>query len=154
MAGALGLSGQEKEHLNFAALLHDVGKIGINRDILRKRCALDKGEEDEMRSHPDKGVQILAPIHFLKPVISSIRHHHERFDGSGYPLGLKGGEIPFKARILSVADTWDAMRSDRPYRAALSAEGAKDEMLRHAGTQFDPEVVEALLRSFRDKDAE
>lgn len=107
-----------------------------------------------MRSHPDKGVQILAPIHFLKPALSSLRRHHERFDGSGYPLGLKGGEIPFKARILSVADTWDAMRSDRPYRAALSVEEAKNELLRHTGTQFDPEVAEALLRSFRENDAE
>jgi putative nucleotidyltransferase with HDIG domain len=150
MADALGLSGQEKEHLNFAALLHDVGKIGINRDILRKNCALDKGEEDEMKSHPDKGVQILAPIHFLKPVLSSIRHHHEQFDGSGYPLGLKGGEIPFKSRILSVADAWDAMRSDRPYRATLSVEEAKNEMQKHAGTQFDPKVVEALASCLQD----
>lgn len=150
MADGLGLGGQEKEHLNFSALLHDVGKIGINRDILRKHGALDKGEEDEMRSHPDKGIQILAPIHFLRPVLSSIRHHHERFDGSGYPLGLKGGEIPFKARILCVADTWDAMRSDRPYRAALSVVEAKNELARHAGTQFDPEVVEALLSCLQD----
>ena len=150
IATALGLSGQEKEHLNFAALLHDVGKIGINRDILWKHCSLDECEEDEMRSHPDKGVQILAPIHFLKPALSSIRHHHERFDGTGYPLGLKGGEIPFKARILSVADTWDAMLSDRPYRTALSVVEAKNELARHSGTQFDPDVVEALVRCLGD----
>jgi len=150
MAGALGLSGQEKEHLNFAALLHDVGKIGINRDILRKDCALDKAEEEEMRSHPEKGIQILEPVHFLKPVLSSIRHHHERFDGTGYPLGLKGGEIPLKARILSIADTWDAMLSDRPYRAALSVEEAKKEVLKYSGTQFDPKIVEALVRCLGD----
>lgn len=150
IADALGLSSQEKEHINFAALLHDVGKIGINRDILRKTCALDKGEVGEMRSHPDKGVQILAPVHFLKPVLSSIRHHHEQFDGTGYPLGLKGGEIPFKARILSVADTWDAMLSDRPYRTALSVEEAKEELVKHSGTQFDPDVVEALVRCLEE----
>jgi putative nucleotidyltransferase with HDIG domain len=150
MAEALGLSGQEKEHLRFAALLHDVGKIGINRDILRKLSALNEEETDEMRSHPGKGVQILTPIHFLKPVLSSIRHHHEHYDGTGYPLGLKGGEIPFKARILSIADAWDAMRSDRPYRAALSLEEAKRELLRHAGTQFDPDIVDVLIRCCLD----
>jgi putative nucleotidyltransferase with HDIG domain len=150
MADALGLSAQEKEHLNFAALLHDVGKIGINRDILWKHCSLDECEEDEMRSHPDKGVQILAPINFLKPALSSIRHHHEQFDGSGYPLGLKGGEIPLKARILSVADAWDAMRSDRPYRAALSVEEAKNEVLRYSGIQFDPKIIEALVSCLGD----
>jgi putative nucleotidyltransferase with HDIG domain len=150
MAEALGLSGQEKEHLRFAALLHDVGKIGIDLDILRKRSALSEEETDEMRSHPGKGVQILTPIHFLKPVLSSIRHHHEHYDGTGYPLGLKGGEIPFKARILSIADAWDAMRSDRPYRTALSLEEAKRELLRHAGTQFDPDIVDVLIRCCLD----
>lgn len=147
MAEVLGLSRQEKEHLRFAALLHDVGKIGINRDIIRKDCRLDECEEKEMRSHPDKGAQILAPIHFLKPALPAIRHHHENFDGTGYPAGLKGGDIPFKARILSVADAWDAMLSDRPYRKALSDVEVKAEMLRRAEIQFDPQVVEALFRS-------
>jgi len=145
IAEFLKLSEQEKEHLNFAALLHDIGKIGISKDILWKHCSLDECEEDEVKTHPDKGVQILEPVHFLKPVFSTIRHHHERFDGTGYPLGLKGKEIPFKARIISLADTWDAMLSNRPYRKALSREDAKNELKNHAGIQFDPDIVDAFL---------
>ncbi len=147
IAYAFNLSKQEREHLKFAAILHDVGKIGISREILWKHCSLDECEEDEIRSHPDKGVQILEPVHFLKPIISTIRHHHEKFDGTGYPLGLKGKEIPFKARIISVVDAWDAMLSNRPYRDALSIDAAKEELKRHAGTQFDPEVVDVLIRA-------
>jgi putative nucleotidyltransferase with HDIG domain len=146
IAEVLNLSEQEKEHLRFAALLHDVGKIGISKDLLWKRCSLDECEEQEMRVHPDKGVQILEPVHFLKPVLSAIRHHHENFDGSGYPLGLKGNEIPFKARIIKVADAWDAMTSERPYRAALSPDEANAELARHAGIQFDPAIVEVFLQ--------
>lgn len=147
IAEALNLSKQEKEHLKFAALLHDIGKIGISKDILWKRCSLDECEEDEVKTHPDKGVQILEPVHFLKPVFSAIRHHHEKYDGSGYPLGLKGKEIPFKARILSVADAWDAMLSNRPYRNALSVEAAKNELLQHAGTHFDPEIIDVFIKT-------
>jgi HD-GYP domain-containing protein (c-di-GMP phosphodiesterase class II) len=146
IAASFNLSEQEKEHLNFASLLHDIGKIGINRDILWKHCSLDECEEDEVKTHPDKGVQILEPVHFLRPVLSTIRHHHERFDGSGYPLGLKGKEIPFKARIISIADTWDAMLSDRPYRKALSTEEAKNELKKYSGVQFDPEIVAAFIK--------
>lgn len=146
IAGFFKLSEQEKEHLNFAALLHDIGKIGISKDILWKHCSLDECEEDEVKTHPDKGVQILEPVHFLKPILSTIRHHHERFDGSGYPLGLKGKEIPFRARIISIADTWDAMLSDRPYRKALSVEEAKNELKKHSGIQFDPEIVAAFIK--------
>lgn len=140
------LSEQEKEHLNFASLLHDIGKIGISKEILWKHCSLDECEEEEVKTHPDKGVQILEPVHFLRPVLSTIRHHHERFDGSGYPLGLKGKEIPFKARIISIADTWDAMLSNRPYRKALSIEEAKSELKKHSGIQFDPEIVDASIK--------
>lgn len=147
IAEALNLSKQEKEHLKFAALLHDIGKIGISKDILWKHCSLDECEEEEVKTHPDKGVQILEPVHFLMPVFSAIRHHHEKYDGSGYPLGLKGKEIPFKARILSVADAWDAMLSNRPYRNALSIEKAKGELLQHAGTHFDPEVVDVFIKT-------
>jgi HD-GYP domain-containing protein (c-di-GMP phosphodiesterase class II) len=145
IAVAFDLSKQEREHLKFAALLHDVGKIGIGKDILWKDCSLDESEETEIMAHPDKGIQILEPVNFLKPIFAAIRHHHERFDGSGYPLKLKGKEIPFKARIISVADAWDAMLSNRPYRDALSIEHAKKELESHAGTQFDPEVVAKFL---------
>ena len=146
-ADALNLSRQEKEHLRFAAILHDVGKIGISRDLLRKKSCLEEWEENEIRSHPERGVQILEPIHFLKPALPAIRFHHERFDGTGYPLGLKGKEIPFKARIICVADAWDAMLSTRPYRDALSIELAKKELKSHAGTQFDPEIVDFFVNS-------
>lgn len=147
-AEALNLSKQEKEHLRFAAILHDVGKIGISVSLLRKDRGLETAEEDEIRSHPERGVQILEPVHFLKPVLPAIRHHHERYDGRGYPLGLKGKEIPFKARIIAVADAWDAMLSDRPYRRALSVGEAREEMVRNRGTQFDPEVVDFFVSSF------
>ena len=145
VAASFKLSEQEKGYLDFAALLHDIGKISINRDILWKDCSLDECEEGEVKSHPDKGVQILEPVHFLTPILPAIRHHHERFDGLGYPLGLKGKEIPFKARIISIADTWDAMLSDRPYRKALSTEEAKNELKKHSGVQFDPEIVAAFI---------
>jgi putative nucleotidyltransferase with HDIG domain len=147
MADNLNLSQQEKEHLKFAALLHDIGKIGISKDIIWKHCSLDECEEEEVRSHPDKGIQILEPVNFLRPVFSAIKHHHEKFDGSGYPAGLKGKQIPFKARIISVADAWDAMRSNRPYRDALSMEDAKREILKHAGAHFDPEIADAFLKT-------
>lgn len=146
-AEALHLSRQEKEHLRFAAILHDVGKIGISMSLLRKDTDLEGDERDEMRSHPERGVQILQPIHFLKPVLPAIRHHHERYDGTGYPMGLKGREIPFKARIIAVADAWDAMLSDRPYRSALPMEDVKREMLDSRGTQFDPDVVDFFVSS-------
>jgi len=146
IADALNLSRQEKEYLRFAAVLHDIGKIGVGRDLLWKVYNLDDEEESEIRSHPDRGVQILSPVHFLRPVLPSIRHHHERFDGNGYPQGLKGREIPFKARIICVADAWDAMLSNRPYRAALSRDVAIDELKKCSGVQFDPEVVEVFIK--------
>jgi putative nucleotidyltransferase with HDIG domain len=144
-ADALGLSRREKEHLRLAAILHDVGKIGISLSLLRKNGGLAGPEKEEMQSHPERGVHILEPIHFLKPVLPAIRHHHERYDGSGYPLGLRGAEIPFKARIICVADAWDAMLSKRPYRNPLAVNAAREELIRHAGTQFDPEVVKAFI---------
>jgi len=146
IAEVLGLSGQEKEHLRFAAILHDVGKIGVSRDLLTKHCALYECELEEIRNHPLHAVKILEPVSFLKPVLPAIKHHHENYDGSGYPDGLKGQAIPFKARILKVADAWDAMRSDRPYRKALPQEEAIDELLKGSGKEFDPFVVEAFLK--------
>jgi HD-GYP domain-containing protein (c-di-GMP phosphodiesterase class II) len=144
-AEALGLSEREKEHLRLAAILHDAGKIGIGLNLLRKDGGLAGPEQEQMKLHPEQGVRILEPIHFLRPVLPAIRHHHERFDGSGYPLRLKGAEIPFKARIICVADAWDAMRSRRPYREPLSKDAAIEELQRNAGTQFDAEVVAAFI---------
>lgn len=153
IAGALGLKGEEMEHLHFAALLHDVGKIGIEREILHKRRDLDEIEETKIRMHPEQGARILSPIHFLKPAIPIIRHHHERYDGTGYPLGLKEAEIPLMARILCVADAWDAMRSDRPYRKALSITEARAELLQEAGKQFDPQVVAVIVKIVSEEDS-
>ena len=141
VAEECNLSRQERKYLLFAAILHDVGKIGIGRNILLKRCKLDPCEEEELRTHPEKGVRILEPVRFLNPILPVIRHHHERFDGSGYPEGLKGKEIPFKARILSITDAWDAMLSTRPYRRAVPFEAARAELLSCAGSHFDPELV-------------
>ena len=147
IADAVNLIPQEKERLQFAAILHDVGKIGISKDLLGKQSGLDEEEENAIQSHPDKGIQILEPIVFLRPILTTIRHHHEHFDGTGYPSKLKGQEIPYKARILSIADAWDAMLSNRPYRNALSVEEATRELRKNAGTQFDPLIVEAFLKT-------
>ncbi len=154
MADVLRLGRQERDDLRHAALLHDIGKIGISVGLLRKETPLEHEERKIFRSHPDRGVQILSPIHFLKPILSSIRHHHEWYDGSGYPLGLKYGDIPLKARIICVADAWDAMRSDRAYRDALGREEAKKELRKYAGTQFDPKVVQALLTVLEESGAD
>lgn len=145
IADALRLNWQEKEYIKFAALLHDIGKVAIGKDILRKRDGLDEQEADAMRAHPDRGAQIIEPIRFLKPIQSAIRHHHENFDGTGYPGGLKGKDIPYKARIIKIADAWDAMTSERPYRPVLSVEEAKKELTLNSGIQFDPELVEVFL---------
>jgi putative nucleotidyltransferase with HDIG domain len=141
IAMALDLTRQEKEHLSFAAILHDIGKIGTNIEILTKRDRLIASEQENMMAHSLIGARILEPVHFLKPIVAAIRHHHENYDGSGYPSGLKGTAIPLKARIVKISDAWDAMTSDRPYRKALSRSAALEELIRHSGTQFDPELV-------------
>ncbi|MBI5101396.1 MAG: HD domain-containing protein [Nitrospirae bacterium] len=148
LADALDLSRQEKEYLKCAAILHDIGKIALRGEIIRKNGCLDSSEYDEVCLHPERGARILEPIHFIKPLIAAIRHHHERFDGKGYPDGLRGKKIPFKARIVCVADAWDAMMSFRPYRDALSPERAKEEIKNNSGSQFDPEIVDVFLKVF------
>jgi len=138
----------DKEHVQricTAALMHDIGKIGIPLDALKKPQKLTKAEYEMFKEHPDKGRRILEPIDFLKDIVPAVYHHHEQYDGTGYPLGLKGEEIPLEARILAVADTYDAMTSDRAYRAALSHEIAVAELKRCAGTQFDPRMVAVFI---------
>lgn len=127
------------------ALLHDVGKIGISDTILRKPGKLDDAEWEQMHRHPDMGYRMLRGIPFLGPELDIVLCHQEKFDGSGYPRGLKGEDIPLGARIFSVVDTFDAMTSDRPYRAALSIEEACREIGTFAGRQFDPVVASAFL---------
>lgn len=147
----LGLPPEEVEILTVAALLHDVGKIGIPDSILSKPGRLTPEEFEIVRTHPDLGVQILKFVRGLEPVLPAVRHHHERYDGRGYPDGLRGEEIPRMARIIFVADSYDAMVRDRAYRRGMPPEMVVEEIRRNAGTQFDPEVVRAFLRVFREE---
>jgi response regulator RpfG family c-di-GMP phosphodiesterase len=148
-AEALSLPEEEREVLSLAGPIHDLGKIGIEDNILRKPGRLNEEEYDIIKSHPEKGKLIIEPLHFLRETIPIILHHHERHDGSGYPGGLAGKEIPLGARILSVADTFDAMTSSRAYRTARSSREAFDELTRCRGTQFDPEIADLFLEMAR-----
>ncbi len=141
----LGLGWDELRMLRYAAVFHDIGKLAISPRVLNKPGPLDAAERDEMRRHTLIGERIIAPIEFLAPIRPLIRYAHEQWDGNGYPEGLAGEEIPLGARIIFACDAYDAMTSDRPYRAALSPELARQELRRESGTQFDPVVADALL---------
>jgi len=145
LAARVGVGEAEREALRRGALLHDVGKIGVPDAILRKPGPLNDAEWQQMRRHPQIGAEMLAGIGFLHSAIPLVRHHHERWDGNGYPDRLVGEGIPLGARIFAIADTLDAMTSDRPYRAAKSFAEARAEIARCMGSQFDPQVVEAFL---------
>jgi HD-GYP domain-containing protein (c-di-GMP phosphodiesterase class II) len=140
------LSKNELRDLRYGAILHDIGKIGVPDSILKKPTQLDENEWTEMRAHPLIGAEILAAIPHLAGIAQIVLHHHERFDGLGYPFGLKGDCIPLCARILSVVDAYGAMVDQRVYKAARSHETAVAELKRCAGTQFDPDVVHVFLR--------
>jgi response regulator RpfG family c-di-GMP phosphodiesterase len=142
----LGLNRAEMTALEFGSLLHDIGKIGVPDAILRKPAKLDEAEWEKMREHPAHGQSILRDIEFLEGAARVVAQHHEKWDGSGYPLGLREEEIDLNARIFAVADAFDAMTSDRVYRRARSYEGAAAELDEWAGRQFDPHVVEAFHR--------
>lgn len=142
----LGLNAVELRALEFGAMLHDVGKIGVPDAILEKPTSLSEAEWEQMRRHPLLGQQILTGIEFLAEAARIVAEHHECWDGSGYPLGLHGEEIDLGARIFAVADAFDALTSDRLYRAGRSHEIAVAELLQHSGTQFDPRVINAFLR--------
>jgi response regulator RpfG family c-di-GMP phosphodiesterase len=150
IADHLGLSPEEKKQLSYAAALHDIGKIGVHEAILNKSGKLTESEYAAMKGHPAMGAEIVKGVEFLGPVVPMIYYHQERWDGKGYPDGLKGKGIPIGARIVAVLDTFDAMTSDRPYRKALPVEMAFAELRRCSGTQFDPEVVESLVKIFRE----
>lgn len=147
IAGAMGLDAETRTVLGRAALLHDLGKIGTPDAILRKEGPLTPAERGEINRHPADGARILRGVAFLRGEAELVRHHHESYDGSGYPDGLAGGAIPLGARILAAADTLDAMTTDRPYRKGLSFSEARAELERRAGAQFDPAVIEALKRA-------
>jgi response regulator RpfG family c-di-GMP phosphodiesterase len=142
----LGLDANQLKSLEFGSLLHDIGKIGVPDAILRKPAKLTEDEWIKMREHPRHGQQILRGINFLEGAGRVVGQHHEKWDGSGYPLGLRGEEIDLNARIFAVADAFDAMTSDRVYRAGKPYEAAAEELKKWAGRQFDPQVVEAFHR--------
>jgi HD-GYP domain-containing protein (c-di-GMP phosphodiesterase class II) len=146
----MGLDEDRMNILRDASKLHDIGKIGVHDYILMKPGKLTNEEWEEIKLHSLKGVKILQPLTFLNGSIDAIRGHHERYDGKGYPDGKKGKDIPLEARIMTVADSFDAMTTERPYRKALSVEEAREEILRNKGTQFDPDVVDAFI-SYLDK---
>ena len=149
IAKALGFTEEEIDNLNLAGILHDIGKIGVDESILRKPSKLTDAEFIEIMKHPEYAANILEAIPQLRNIIPAVRHHHERFDGNGYPAKLKGEEIPYFSRILAIADTFDAMSSSRPYREALPFNVCIEELKRCSGTQFDPELAAVALKAFK-----
>lgn len=150
IAQKINLNNDEKENIKLAGLLHDIGKIGIDETILRKPGRLTDEEFEEVKKHPEIGAQIIKPIKQLQHIIPGIWQHHERYDGDGYPNKLKGEDISILGRILAVADTFDAMTSDRPYRKGLPHQRALDEIKEHSHTQFDPKVADAFLQAYEN----
>lgn len=146
IAVELALPEDEIETIYYAGLLHDVGKIGVRDAILLKEGRLTDEEFGVMQSHPVKSAEIIYPVKQLRHILPGLRHHHERFSARGYPDGLHGSQIPLMARVIGVADTYDAMTSDRPYRAGLARKVALEELARNRGLQFDPDCVNAFLR--------
>ena len=143
---ALGLSEDDLKTLKIGGLFHDIGKIGIPDGILLKTDKLDDEEYSEIKNHPAIGAHILSNATIFKDIIPIVKHHHERFDGHGYPGKLKGEEIPYLARIATVADSFDAMTSKRSYRDSLPIDVVKEEIKKNSGTQFDPEIAEVFLK--------
>ena len=148
VAGEMGLSTEEVERTRLSALLHDVGKIGVDDRIIRKPTALTEDEFEAMKTHPIKGTAIMSAIPQLKDVIPGMKYHHEKWSGGGYPEGLKNVHIPLQARIVAVADTFDAMTTTRPYQQAMEIDYVVDCIRQLAGSRFDPDVVAAFLRSY------
>lgn len=141
----LGLSEADLKTLKIGGLFHDIGKIGIPDNILLKTSKLNDDEYSEIKNHPSIGAHILSNATIFKDIIPIVKHHHERFDGNGYPSKLKGNEIPYLARIAAIADAFDAMTSRRSYRDSLDLEFVKNEIVQNAGTQFDPEIAQIFL---------
>ncbi len=144
----LGIQAKDLERLNLSAILHDIGKVGVRDSVLLKEGKLDPDELAAMNQHSLFGAEILQHVRHLQDVIPGVRGHHEKYDGSGYPDGLRGEDIPLNARVIAVADTFDAMTTDRPYRKALSVSTAFSELRKGCGTQFDAEVVETFIKAF------
>lgn len=150
LAKAYGLSEKKIENIKTAAILHDIGKIGIKDSILNKTDKLTQDEFAEIMAHPGIGADIIKKLDIFREITPIIRYHHERYDGTGYPEGLKGDEIPLEACILAIADAFDAMTSDRPYRDALKKEIALEEIKENAGTQFHPKLAKKFVAVMRE----
>ncbi len=151
IAGAMGFSDQERDNLHRAGLLHDIGKIGVPVKLLDKPAQLSPAEQRTIRDHPEIGARILEPIKAYRDIIPLVRQHHERFDGKGYPDGLKGEEISLGGRILAVADTYDACVSDRPYRTGMHHDRALEILMSESGHQFDPRIVRIFVDMYSEK---
>jgi putative nucleotidyltransferase with HDIG domain len=151
LAAASALSRSDRRVVRLGALLHDVGKCAIPHQILRKPGSLTEQEWVVMRRHPVIGAELLAQLHVSASVVASVRHHHERWDGSGYPDGLCGEAIPLPARVIALADVYDAMLSDRPYQAARPTATAQAVIAAERGTMFDPALADQLLSLVRSR---
>jgi len=149
-----GVAESQIEHARRGALLHDIGKITIPDGILLKPGKLNEDEWRVMRRHPIYAYEMLSPIPYLRPALPIPYRHHERFDGSGYPRGLRGDAIPLEVRIFTLVDVWDALRSDRPYRSGWSLDKLVSHMKSESGTHFDPALVEPFLEVVREAEIE
>jgi putative nucleotidyltransferase with HDIG domain len=150
MARRIGLDKERVSILRLGALLHDVGKLAVPSSVLLKRGPLTEAEIGQMRRHPAAGARMLETLGAPSTILPVVLHHHERWDGAGYPTGRRGEEIPLEARVLCIVDSFDAMTSTRPYRAPRRPDDAWDELQRCAGTQFDPELVEAFAEAWAE----
>ena len=147
LSAALGLDEQQRDVLRMSALVYDIGKVGIPVEVLNRRGALSDDDVQAIRRHPEVGKRLLESTMRLNSLLPVVLHHHERWDGGGYPDGLAGEAIPFAARVIAICDAWQAMTTDRPYRSALGRDEALAELRAGAGTQFDPQLVEAFIDS-------
>lgn len=151
LAEKLGLSEENKKDLIYGAYIHDIGKINVSEEILNKKMPLTNEEWEVLKKHPFNGVEIIKPVEALNTIAPLIMHHHERYDGKGYPDNLKGENIPYLARVLTVVDSFDAMTSNRPYNKRKTYYEAIEELKRCSGTQFDPDIAEAFIEVIREK---
>ena len=145
VAKKLGFSEEELSHIKRGALLHDMGKIAIPDEILQKPGPLNEAEWEKMRQHPNYAYEMLSPISYLRPALDIPFYHHERWNGSGYPHGLKGESIPLAARLFAIIDVWDALRSDRPYRKELPREQVIEYLREKSDILFEPQLVDLFL---------